>query len=570
MFLKSLKIACGDGRVVRDIRFHDGLNLIVDETPPGSGKETGNNVGKTTVLKLIDFCLGGGAKGIYTDPETGRNEYKLVKDFLLEEKVLVSLTLTDDLSREASREVLIERNFLSRKEKIQRIDGIDKSDDEFEEGLTDLLFPGHYGKKPTFRQIIAHNIRYSDASVNNTLKHLHRFTRDDEYETLFLFLFGCEFEQGDEKQRLRTKINIEIKFKERLESEQTKSAYETALALIESDIEDLERRKESLDLDPDFEADLERLNEVKYRLNLVSSEIGKLELRGNLVQEARDRMRADVSDIDQKQLEQIYRQATSLISGIQKTFQDLCDFHNRMLEEKARFIEKDLPEIEHQLATRRKEIHELLGEERRLSALVVQRDTFENLEKLIVELNEKYRLKGEYENTLHQLNKVDAALAELNARLAEIDDGLFSEEAAQRIKEQIIKFNRHFSAVSYALYGEKYGLKVDRKTVKGRRLYEFSTFNLNFSSGKKQGEIVCFDIAYTLFADEEGIPCMHFLLNDKKELMHDNQLLQTAQLVNEKGIQFVASILKDKLPEELNREEYVIVRLSQREKLFGV
>ena len=106
--------------------------------------------------------------------------------------------------------------------------------------------------------------------------------------------------------------------------------------------------------------------------------------------------------------------------------------------------------------------------------------------------------------------------------------------------------------------------------MKGRRLYEFSTFNLNFSSGKKQGEIVCFDIAYTLFADEEGIPCMHFLLNDKKELMHDNQLLQTAQLVNEKGIQFVASILRDKLPEELNREEYVIVRLSQREKLFGV
>mgnify|MGYP000864748714 CR=1 FL=1 len=340
MFLKSLKITCGNGHVVRDIRFHDGLNLIVDETPPGSGKETGNNVGKTTVLKLIDFCLGGGGKGIYTDPETGRNEYKLVKDFLLEEKVLVSLTLKDDLSREASREVLLERNFLSRKEKIQRIDGIEKSDDEFEEGLTDLLFPGHYGKKPTFRQIIAHNIRYSDTSVNNTLKHLHRFTRDDEYETLFLFLFGCEFEQGDEKQRLRTKINIEVKFKEHLESEQTKSAYETALALIESDIEELERRRESLDLDPDFESDLERLNEVKYRLNLASSEIGKLELRRNLVQEARDRMRADVSNINQKQLEQIYRQATSLISEIQKTFQDLCDFHNRMLEEKARFIEK--------------------------------------------------------------------------------------------------------------------------------------------------------------------------------------------------------------------------------------
>ena len=38
--------------------------------------------------------------------------------------------------------------------------------------------------------------------------------------------------------------------------------------------------------------------------------------------------------------------------------------------------------------------------------------------------------------------------------------------------------------------------------------------------------------------------------------MHNNQLLKIAHLVNNKGIQFVASILKDKLPEELNREEF--------------
>ena len=96
------------------------------------------------------------------------------KIFSLHKKVLVSLVLKDDLLQEESREVLIERNFLARKDKIQRIDGNNKTDDEFEEALTDLLFPGHYGKKPTFRQIIAHNIRYKDLSINNTLKNLDR------------------------------------------------------------------------------------------------------------------------------------------------------------------------------------------------------------------------------------------------------------------------------------------------------------------------------------------------------------------------------------------------------------
>jgi uncharacterized protein YydD (DUF2326 family) len=92
----------------------------------------------------------------------------------------------------------------------------------------------------------------------------------------------------------------------------------------------------------------------------------------------------------------------------------------------------------------------------------------------------------------------------------------------------------------------------------------------NFSSVAKQGEISCFDIAYTLFADDENIPCMHFLLNDEKELMHDNQLLRIANFVNSKGIQYVASILKDKLPIELNKDEYIVLKLSQKDKLFRI
>lgn len=568
--MKSLTITRGAGTIIRDIRFHAGLNLIVDETPIGSSKETGNNVGKTTVLKLVDYCLGAKARAIYSDHENKRNEYKLVKNFLMDNRVHVSLVLKDDLLQGESREVLIERNFLARGDKIQRIDGSNKTDDEFEETLTDILFPGHYGKKPTFRQIIAHNIRYKDLSINNTLKNLDGYTRDDEYETLYLFLFGCDFEQGDTKQELRTQISIEEGFKKRLESEQTKSAYETALALLQSEIEELELKKSSLNLNPNFESDLDKLNKIKYRINLTSSEIGRLELRKDLILEARREIQAGESNIDLKQLQQVYQQATSLVSGIQKTFQELYDFHNRMVESKIRFIAKDLPKIDEQLTAQREHLKRLLVEEAELNTVIIRSDSFDVLEQLIVELNAKYQKKGDYENTLRQLSTVDSKLTELNEALAAIDDDLFSDEFALKIQNQINKFNRHFSSVSNELYGEKYALKVDPKIVKGRRLYEFTAFNLNFSSGKKQGEISCFDIAYTLFADEENIPCMHFLLNDKKELMHGNQLLKIANLVNIKGIQFVASILKDKLPMELDKDEYVILKLSQADKLFRI
>jgi len=40
---------------IREINFHSGLNLIVDDTPSTHDQLTGNNFRKTTVLKLVDF-----------------------------------------------------------------------------------------------------------------------------------------------------------------------------------------------------------------------------------------------------------------------------------------------------------------------------------------------------------------------------------------------------------------------------------------------------------------------------------------------------------------------------------
>ncbi|MGL4326783.1 MAG: DUF2326 domain-containing protein, partial [Tannerellaceae bacterium] len=113
-------------------------------------------------------------------------------------------------------------------------------------------------------------------------------------------------------------------------------------------------------------------------------------------------------------------------------------------------------------------------------------------------------------------------------------------------------------------------IKCDIINKKGQKLYKFTPFDTNFSSGKKQGEISCFDIAYTKFADIEHIPCLHFILNDKKELMHDNQLVKIAQITSKENIQFVASILEDKLPPALQNEDYYVVKLSQNDKLFRI
>ena len=571
MFIKKLIIST-PRKVIRNIEFHKGLNLIVDDTPTINTQLTGNNVGKTTVLKLIDFCLGGEASEIYTDFEDKKSVYEDVKNFLIEQEVLITLILTEDLdSVNKSKQIIIERNFLPRSRAIRNINGEPILEKDFENKLMSLLIPNQKSEKPTFRQIISHNIRYKDENINNTLKTLSKYTSDSEYETLYLFLLGCNFNNGAKRQAILTKLKQEENYKNRLEKNQSKESYEIALTILDDEILELDNKKKTFNINENFEKDLDKLNKIKYRINKISSEVVKLGIRKDLIEEAKENIENSTTNIDLKQLKELYDEAKLNVSGIQKTFEDLVSYHNTMIVEKLKFITEDLPSLNEKIKLENIELNKLLEEEKTMSEKIAKSDSFEELEKTITNINEKYRLKGEYENTISYINEVEENIKRLKNELSNIDNYLFSNEFKELLKLQIKKFNKFFSTVSNELYGESYVLGFSEETnKKNQTIYKFSSFNLNISSGKKQGEILCFDLAYILFADSEKIPCLHFLLNDKKELMHDNQLLKVADFVKKNNIQLIISILKDKLPENLVDKSNIIIELSQNKKLFRI
>lgn len=570
MFVKTMIIAKGE-EVIRTLTFQKGLNLIIDQTPEDDIKTTGNNIGKTTVLKLIDFCLGAKPHIIYSDTENKKDEYDLVKQFLIEEQVKVTLILGEEIEGSSSRDIAITRNFLSYKRAIREINGKQIPEKDFEAELESVLFPQKNVEKPTFRQIISHNIRYRDESINNTLKTLNGYTTDVEYETLYLFLLGCNFNRGAEKQALIVRKNQETAFKDRLEKKQTKTAYELALSLIDAEIEDLDERKQALNLNPDFSEDLDNLNAVKAEINKLSAVISKLEIRKSLIEDAVSNLNKSYSEIDVQQLKTLYNEVSVNVSQIQKTFEDLLAYHNKMIVEKVKYIAEGLPEINEKIVFYKQRLQELTQQEKTLTQKVFKGDSFEELECIISELNEKYRSKGEYESIVSQITEAENNIVLIDEKIAEIDEFLFSNDFESIVKKQLMKFNRYFASISQELYGERYALTYEKiKDKKDRQYYKFKAFNANMSSGKKQGEILCFDLAHILFSHDEQIPCMSFLLNDKKELMHDNQLIKVADYISDKDIQLVISILKDKLPSTIMEKSHIVVELSQKEKLFKI
>ena len=266
----------------------------------------------------------------------------------------------------------------------------------------------------------------------------------------------------------------------------------------------MDKKKKSLNVNPELDNDIQTLNEVKRDLNHISSDITTLSIRKNIILDSRKDIENQNFDADISQLKMIYQQASSLIPNLQRTFEDLVSYHNKMLANKVKFITEELPELDKKIGNSQKELNALKEKEIDLSSKITRSDTFEDLENIIRDLNDLHQRKGSYESIINQITEVEDDLRETNQELKGIDEGLFSENFKKRIDAQLSKFNKIFAETSDSLYGEKYAIKCDVITKKGKNIYKFSPIDTNFSSGKKQGEISCFDIAYTKFADEEN------------------------------------------------------------------
>ncbi|TAA41803.1 DUF2326 domain-containing protein [Corallincola spongiicola] len=565
MFLKSLKIEKGSEEI-RNIRFRKGLNLIVDETPTSDEKKSGNNVGKTTVLRLIDFCLGGKGENIYKDSEFKSKGNTAVENFLKNNDVLITLTLAEDLEDKSSSNIVIQKNFLSRKQKVQRIDGQSLSNGAFTTELKKRIF-GSDKNKPTFRQIISKNIRDEKNRLQNTVKVLHSSTTQDVYESLYLYWFGIEldFDHADRKQKLSSDISVELSLQKKLSQTNTLSQIEQLLLIVNRQIVELEKEKSAFEVSENYEMELERLRNIKSKINKTTNELTRLELRKELIIESKYELEDEIAHIDTSRIETLYKEAKSLIPNIQKTFEETLNFHNEMVSEKLEYITQELPGLETEISHLKDEIRSLLDREAHISDLLIRKESSKSLPDLISELNQFYEQKGGLEEARKLWEESNQRLNEMRSELDRINEEISGREG--ELKNRITEFNTFFSKISSRLYSERFVLSADVNS-KGYEL-NVSSLSGNLGTGKKKGQIASFDLAYIQFADSIGIKCLHFILHDQIENVHDNQISNLlTNIVSEINCQFIVPVLRDKLPDDVYVDDCKVLSLSQEHKLF--
>lgn len=565
MFLKQVIIQ-NKNAIIRNIPFHKGINLIVDETPVGSSQQaTGNNVGKTTVLRLVDFCFGADGKNIYQDTEFNKQPNTTIENFLKDNEIIITLILVDNLDA-PKEEVVIRKNFLARNKKIQEINGENIIDNKkFDKALKEEIFKSEVDK-PTFKQIISKNIRDEKNKMANIVKVLNSFTRPEEYEALYLFWLGINTDSHNQKELLSKEKTREENFQKRLKKDGELSLIEQQLILVNAKIEELNQRKNKFNLNENYAADVDELNEVKSQLNRSATELSRLEIRKDLINESKEDLEQEYTQIDTSQIKSLYEKAKSLIPNIQVSFEDTVKFHNDLISEKLEYITKELPEIEKQIRKIKSEIivlrkgEDVLTERLNKSALV------EDFEKTILDLNKQFERKGNLEEQKRLWLYSQEKLADIDKDLNAINQGISSKDS--QIQSRITEFNKYFSVMSNRLYGETY-LLSSQKSEKG---YELIVTNLegNPSTGKKKGQIAAFDFAYIEFADKLDIECLHFIMHDQLETIHDNQLNTIVEVANSINGQYIVPILRDKIPSNIDISEFEVLSLSQNDKLFKI
>lgn len=559
MFLKKLKIENKQG-IIREIEFHKGLNLIVDEDI----KITGNNVGKTTVLRLVDFCLGSDGKNIYKDPEFKGQDNTLIENFLKDTEVIVTLILVDDLEF-TSENILIKKNFLQYGKKLQQLNQENITNNrEFDQKLKELIFKTNV-EKPTFKQIISKNIRDEKNKLANIVKVLHPTTRPEEYEALFLFWLGINTDTHNQKELLGKEKTREESFQKRLKKEGELSLIEQQLEIINSKIEELQQIKANFNFNEKFEAQLEELNLLKLNLSKLSTELSRLNMRRELILESKAELEKERTNIDVNQIESLYSKASKLVPNLQVSFEETVRFHNDLLDEKIKYIEVELPSLIEKLKSISKDISSLRRREKELSEFVSASEYSDDYDKILIELNSFFERKGNLEERKKFWITSNEKLNRINEELETINTEINSKDSI--IQKRITLFNKYFTKVSSQLYGEEYLLST-QKSEKG---YDLIVTNIegNPSTGKKKGQIAAFDFAYVLFAEEIELKFIHFIMHDQLENMHDNQLSTILiDLANSINCQFILPIVRDKIPSDIDIEKYIILRLSENNKLF--
>lgn len=550
---------------IREITFNEkGLNLIVDNTSE-EVLESGNSVGKSTAIKIIDLCLGAkSVRELYYDSDT-KSENVEVREFLKTYKVQAELVLIDEKETYS-----IKRDLFRNGKKY--IADIPYTENEFWTELKKIIF-GLEEPRPTFRQLIPKFVRLSNTSEDSMIKFLPSMVTNDDYDTIYCFLFQIYskilLSKKSEIREQLSECQKSIQTFEKSKSIGSLNVLRQSMELIDSDLADLNNKRQELSYMDMYRNELDVKRQLTLQINELQERMEITEFEINTIKKSIDKLAQEKKDIDLETLRLIYEEAKSYMPELQKQFEDVVHFHNAMIQNRIDFIEEQLKSKETLNAQYSKQLEEILDEKEKITIEVLDEGLLDELNMLNRKIEDLALKKGELQKSIALLEEQEKIKLKLNDELTEIEKQMSNDGINDKIK----KFNQVFSEYCEKLYGEKYLLAYNEEWKEEKKFpVSIASLGGNVGTGKKKAVIVAFDLAYMQYSIELGIKAPQFVIHDKMENTHINQLKTIFEICEKIDGQYIIPILRERI-DKIN-QEYIekakILELSTTDKFFCI
>lgn len=180
--------------------------------------------------------------------------------------------------------------------------------------------------------------------MQNTAKFLHLNAKPDEYDQLYLFLFGfIGLNLLKEKAILTNQIATKRKHLASYRSPHKESALLKMIKPLEVEESILKLKISELDFKDAQESSVKELVKIQGEISDLTIVYSELEAKSAYLSKSIDKLRHGASNIDGKELRDIYAEAGVAISDkLKRTYEDLVVFHNKILSNKINLILNEL------------------------------------------------------------------------------------------------------------------------------------------------------------------------------------------------------------------------------------
>ncbi|WP_201169655.1 DUF2326 domain-containing protein [Pseudomonas sp. S31] len=563
--MQLIKLSVFDGsEEIRTISFKEGMNIITNLG------ETGNQIGKSTSLRALAFCLGSKPDPLWKDPDNNKINEK-VKEFLTKGDVRFELVLNISSIKHTITRVLSKK--IGARETISvssTIDGIGyKNGASFDRELPRLF--GYTREQPKFGSIRSKFFRINRPTSNNSLKYLNVFTSNNEYDLIYAYLFDFEFidsvrqinliEQHIqiEESRIKTLLDgAELEF--RLEEIKT----------IEHKIAELQSKEDEYDLLDSQNYAIAELRESRRSVAALTSRIVNLETKIYYNNKTIERYRDNSVEINVGEITALYNEAKSLVPNLSKTLEETIEFHNSIMSRKAAYVEELSADTADELESLRSSLAQLLIDEKSIVKDLSRDSHFSGLILAEKQLQDLREAKGRLAYVTSEIEISTNRIAELKSTVEDVRRTIAVYYSDLHTKLEI--FNEAYTDITGRLFIKHHNELVVNASHNGKADFTIVNEEKNTGDGVPRAAAMAFDMAYVYFVNKYKSKLLAFTVQDYLEVVDEDKLIKLFSFANEKKIQTIAAILNDKLDgfDKKFIQENTVLRLTKNEKFFKI